>query len=530
MTLNPLTPRDYQLEIIQAAQDRLAQEPSVLVTAPTGAGKTVIAAEIMARAARKGRRSALLVHREELLEQSAQKIEAQTGERPGIVWKSARGWEAPIVVMAQNTVAGNPIPAGMSNIPLLIVDEAHHTVAPTWLDTIARISPRYLIGMSATPFRQDREPLHPQPFASVIRPVTPKDLIDRGVLCPADVRAPLIQDRSGRIQKIGQASNLPEIYLEAVRHAIANGRSKILLYVSQTAEQPPAKVMLQAVKRLQQAGITAGSIHQQLSSKQRRQRIAEFTEAPGASVLANYITLTEGTDLPLVDCVIVGRATQSESTLIQMIGRGLRTHPHKKDCLVLDYSGRPDTATIIHYWRLDEPKEPGAHTPKQPAKAERARLELLTTRFAETMGDMGNAKIDFPWFRPFARRPLVALPLWRGEGEAGRFVTAEAQPGGTWRITTITLETAGPAPLTRRQQSALTEEDAAKTVRAIIGDQAGLVRRNAPWRARNPSARMVEEWAKLHPNRNATPLTLAGDMADAIAQERFRRRVAPDAL
>lgn len=486
---------------------------------------TVIAAEIMARARQRGLRAALVVHREELIYQSIDKLTRQLGEPPGLIWKDSRQWDNPSLVMAQNTVAAGGVPESYRNIDILIFDEAHHTVAPTWLETINIIRPRYLLGLSATPFRQDKEPLCPEPFEEAIRPVTPRELIDQGVLCPAHIISPIIFSRDGDVQRISQASNLPNIYLEACRHAIANGRTKILLYVSQTPEHTPIQVMDQTVQTLKKAGISATQVHQDLTSRQRRNSIANFTETPGASVLLNYIALTEGTDLPLVDCVIVGRSTQSESTLIQMIGRGLRLHVQKKDCLVLDYSGRPDMDSIIHYWRLDEPREMGAHQPKNPPQRTKAELEELTIRFPGRISPMGANQVEYPWFRPFENRQLLALPLWNDAGQAGRYVTAEPTKDGTWRVTVITLETTGPAPVTRQQSGGLTEAEAVTQIRSLLGEKAPYIQRNASWRMKPPTDALKRTWQAMKPPEGQLQLPLAGDMSDALARERFRRRV-----
>lgn len=525
----PFTLRDFQLRILEEAQEKLRRVNSLLITSPTGSGKTVIASEIMARARRRNLTAALLVHREELVTQSVEKLTRQLGEPPGVVWKDSRDWDAKALVIAQNTAKAGGIPDFFRHIDILLVDEAHHTVAPTWLETIDFIRPRYLLGLSATPFRQDKEPLSPVPFEEVIRPVTPKQLIDQGILCPATIISPIIFSRNGDVQRLSQASNLPHIYLEACRHAIANGRTKILLYVSQTADHSPTQVMNLTLQTLQEAGITASLVHQELTTRQRRNSIAQFVNTPGASVLINYIALTEGTDLPLVDCVIVGRSTQSESTLIQMIGRGLRLHPQKEDCLVLDYSGRPDMDSIIHYWRLDEPKELGAHQPHQPPQRTKAQLEELTIRFPGRISPMGGTQIEYPWFRPFEHRQLLALPLWNNQGEAGRYVTAEPTKDGTWRVTVVTLQNSGPAPLTKQQSGGLTEAEAVTQIRALLGDKAPHLQRNAPWRLKPPTENLKRAYQSINTAHDAQPrqmqLPLAGDMSDTIAKERFRRRV-----
>ena len=306
----------------------------------------------------------------------------------------------PLRSLAQNSLTGQEIPQELRGIPILIIDEAHHTVAPTWLETIERIAPKYLIGFSATPFRHDREPLSPEPFAQVIRPVTPQELIERDILCPAVIESPILRDTEGRVQPINQASNLETVYYQAVRYALAQGRTRIILYVSSNQDSTPSQVIRNTTNTLRQHGITTSAIGEHTSGSSREGALLQFENAPGAAVLVNYMTLTEGTDIQNIDCVIVGRNTDSESTIIQMIGRGLRKHPQKADCLVLALHRKTGTwDDIIHYWRLDQPKEEGAYTPKQPAAATPKEMEELMADFPQrhlTLGDPAGRLLLVP--------------------------------------------------------------------------------------------------------------------------------------
>lgn len=529
-TAKPLELRDYQQRILRLAQEGLRREPSLLVAAPTGAGKTVVLAEIAARALARNRRVALLVHRQELVSQAAEKIARQCGQPPGIVWQDRREWDRPVTILAQDTIAGLELPPGPEP-DLLIIDEAHHTVAPGWLRTVARLRPRYLLGFSATPFRQDREPLYPQPFGQIIRPVTPMELIDRGRLCPALIESPVICGPDGENQPVNRARNPEAIYHQAVRYALAQGRSRILLYVSQTREHTPVQVVRRTVRRLRQAGINAGQVHQELSPRQRAAALARFQASASAAVLVNYLALTEGTDLPSVDCVIIGRHTESESAIIQMIGRGLRPHPQKENCLVLDYTGRPDMDGIIHYWRLDQPAEEA----EEKAKRERVKnntpdqLLELAARFPRQLSGLDEARIQYPWFRPYPGRPALALALWTPPGAAGRYITVEPRRRGGWQLAWITLLRQGPAPLRRERSIQRSPGEAAQQIRMALGSHAAELERSAPWRRQPATPNQQRVWRELFPGDAQNPEDLtAGEVWDAVAQERFRRRVTPE--
>ncbi|MBT5231220.1 MAG: helicase, partial [Methylococcales bacterium] len=99
-----------------------------------------------------------------------------------------------------------------------------------------------------------------------------------------------------------------------------------------------------------QSGVNAVIIHGQMSKKERKQQLHEF-EQGAAQVIVNVFVLTEGYDYTPISCVVLLRPSSFKSTLIQMVGRGLRTvdpleFPEviKKDCIVLDFG----TSTLIH--------------------------------------------------------------------------------------------------------------------------------------------------------------------------------------
>ena len=532
MLLTPGPPK-----VLRPDQDRILAEimanlkppdNSVLSASPTGSGKTVILSEISRRTLLKNNRTAILTDRQEILEQIANAVYAQTGIKPGIIWKENSDWYEQILVIAQSTFHAREMPVDMPPIDVLMIDEAHHANAPTWIHSVERLRPRILIGFTATPFRNDKEPLTPKPFAVAIRPITPKELIDAKLLVPPVIESLVTYGPDRQRKPIGQAKNLPALYRDTALYAIAQGRTKIVLYVSRTPDHTPTQVMAQTVALLEQAGVTATSVHQDQSVNTRKRSIRRFSHAPGASVLVNYITVTEGTDIPFIDCIIIGRETQSESTIIQMIGRGLRTHETKTDCLVIEYTNRHDMADIIHYWRLDGEKVQGAGGTKQPKKLATADMDHLSVQFKQKISPLGTAQVDFPWFRPYSNKPLLALSL-QSHDNAGAYVTAEPQADGTWRITQLTLHTSGPSPVSKRQSGGLNPAEAVTAVQAIIGNQAPTLKRSAPWRGRGATDAQRATAARLI-KAQADDAATAGELSDLIAKERFLRRVPTSVL
>lgn len=519
----PLPPRPYQETLISEAAAALRTVSSVLAVMPTGAGKTVTFAEITRRAVAKRRAVAIIVHRQELIEQSANAIRRQTGIEPGIVWSNLRQWDRPITIISHGTIQLAHPPRSFRP-DILILDEAHHATAEGWQAAISLLDPSILLGFTATPFRQDREPLYPKPFAKIIRPITPQELIDLGVLCPAVIESPIVTDAAtGLPLPPNRAANLPAVYLKAVNHALARGKTKVILFVSGTQDRTPLQVIDQTCTLLNARGIPAGAIRDGMNAVERRHVISRFQNTPSASVICNYMALTEGFDAPEVDCVIVGRTTQSESTIIQMIGRGLRQYPSKKECLVINYTGRSDMDDIIHYWRIDEPK-----TPQQPALRDNPvrtpkELSQLSTQFTLELNPINHDQATYPWFRPFSTRPLMALAVSSANGASDTYVTIEPERDDSWSAATVSLLTSGPSPISISRKKGLTAKEAASYVKSALGPQAPSIMRSAPWRQRPASDPQITAYRSLTGAAPPDALT-AGEASDVIAVQRFSRR------
>ena len=513
---------------MDAAREALRRNYSVLVTAPTGAGKTVMMSEQIRQAALRGYYSDIVVHREELITQSQQTIAAQTGIEPGIVWQHLREWDRPIRIISHGTItAMDRLPGWIGRPHIMFLDEAHHSAATGWRHAVAIIGPKWLIGYTATPFRQDKTPLVPQPFAEVVRSITPQELIDLGVLVPPIVVSPSVSDEYGNPQPISQSDDLPRIYLDAVRYAIGRGRNKIILFTSANGESTPTQVGEKTKTELEAAGIPCSLISENCTSRERK-RITDSFEKMPTSVLINYMTLTEGFDSKCVDCVILGRRTRAESTLIQMIGRGLRQYPGKIDCLVLNFTGRGDVGDIINYWRLDGEKNKPASREAAKRQPSEYQLDRLTMQFPSMVSAMGNAQIDYPWLQPFPERRMRTLCMWNPEKpeQGDTYICVEPTKRNQWRVSRVKIPKGKNERIRCISKSGLSSEEAARGVQALIADQGRMFHRKARWRGQPATDRQRRSWTSIHKVEPPENLT-RGDASDAISLITFQERVSP---
>lgn len=337
--------RDYQEQAVEAVFAEWANgRPKTLLVCPTGTGKTVIFSEIVRRIVAAGKRVLVLAHREELLNQAAEKIETLTGCMTAL----EKGTQTSLHSMAPITIASVQTLSRESRLQAfepdhfdtVIIDEAHHALSPTYRRIIDYFQAKYL-GVTATPDRGDKKKLG-EIFDSLAFEYSTITAINQGYLVPIIAKQiPLKIDisqvgRSGGDYAAGDSGHAIEPYLSEIAREVKPlcPDRKIVMFL------PLIDTSRKMVKALQDIGIAAAEVNGE--SADRAEIIRDF-ERGKYSVLCNAMLLTEGWDCPAVDCIVILRPTKIRSLYVQMVGRGTRPAPNKKDLLLLDFlwqSGR----------------------------------------------------------------------------------------------------------------------------------------------------------------------------------------------
>ena len=353
--------RPRQKTFVERSVNALDEHGNTLGVAPTGAGKTIMLSGVVGRMlAGNDARAGVLAHRDELTAQNVLKFaKVNPGLSTSILDSRTKSWRGRTTFAMVPTLARKANLDAMPALDLLVIDEAHHVAADSYRRIIDRARDRNpdvkVFGVTATPNRGDRKGLRPV-FSNVADQINIGELIGSGHLVPPrtfviDVGA---QGALKSVRKtvddfdmkaVDAIMNTAPITEAVIRHWREKaGDRKTVVFCSTVDHARNVRDTFVA------DGIHADMIYGDMPTAERRSVLRSF-EKGDTQVIVNVAVLTEGWDHQPTSCVILLRPSSYKSTMIQMVGRGLRTvDPEvfpgvvKTDCIVLDFG----TSSLLH--------------------------------------------------------------------------------------------------------------------------------------------------------------------------------------
>jgi len=316
--------RDYQHRMLLEAANLMAQGyRRILIQAPTGAGKTVMARALMGSGVSVGWTSEFLVHRKELIRQTSESFTKGSLEH-GFV---ATGF--PFTPDVGVTLAG--IQTLVNRLDLLmppnlaVVDECHHATSNTWRQVLDSYGDAHIIGLTATPERLDGTGLNEQFDAMVVGPSV-RELIDRGFLSPFVFYGPSVPDMSNVPVSNGdfvrsavdEIVDKPKVIGSVVEHylKLAKGQQGLIFGNSRKHSRHLAETFTGE-------GIPAMHVDGSMSAEERNRFDAAF-RAGDILLGCNPELFSEGYDVPNVSYLGDAGPSRSEIKVRQRWGRPLR--------------------------------------------------------------------------------------------------------------------------------------------------------------------------------------------------------------
>ncbi len=368
--------RKYQQQLVTGAIDLWSRgHRRIAMVMATGGGKTPTAMTIADLSLDAGRPVLWLAHRTELIDQAIDKArQVAPSRRIGRLQGREKQYLADIVVGSIQT-ASTPTTLALLRSRqwgLIVVDETHHVTADTYMRVLRELGGYdddgpLVLGVTATLDRSDGRALG-QVFEQVIDPqIGLIDLIRHPegpyLVPPRGIRVRIADLDLSRVKRV--AGDFNSGALGAAMSAamaplrIVEAWQEHAKGLPTVAFLPTVSISIEQAQAFRDAGHAAVHLDGTTSASERENALSRF-RAGEVDVLCNVGLFTEGTDLPSIGCVILGRPTSSTSLYQQMVGRGLRLHPGKNECVILDASGvtgRHRLATLVSLSGADAPQD-----------------------------------------------------------------------------------------------------------------------------------------------------------------------------
>ncbi len=356
--------RDYQLDAIEKTKGALRTYERVVVTAATGAGKSHLIAEIVSFFLARARGSILILcHQAEILQQNNLKLKDKNIQTSiycaGLKSKCVK---SRVVLASRESAAQQKSAIMQQKFDLIIVDECHLVSAnpeTMYQKIFAACGARWILGFTGSPYRLDNGVIFGKGkfWQKQACAVTTEDLQNLGYLSPhtfprlnpvIDTSKITLTGPEFNLKQLETVSSTPQVVSQCVAEwwRIARCRKLTMFFCVSLVH---AKLVKQEIEKytkdvLSVDGETEHTTRSEMFDLCRKGRI---------KAIVNVGVLTTGVDIPVTDCIVLLRATQSLSLFIQMVGRGLRIFEGKSNCLILDFAGN-----WIRFGGLENPLVP----------------------------------------------------------------------------------------------------------------------------------------------------------------------------
>ena len=350
--------RPYQETMVKKAVSALEKHGNTLAVAPTGAGKTIILSSV---AGRLGGRQCVLQHREELVSQNLNKFHAVNPKQSiGLYTADTKSWRSDTTFAMVQTLVRHV--DSIPKLDALIIDEAHHAISNSYRAiveaTLDKNPDCKVFGVTATPARGDGKGLRAI-FDNCCDQISLHSLIAMGFLVRPKLYAATLNDTDAKLAALKKTSTGEYDMNEAAEILdVEVHNDTVVKEWQEKAGDRKTIVFCSTVEHAYhvsnafgKAGVNCAVVTGDMAKATRKAILREFDHGE-LQVLVNVAVLTEGYDSQPVSCIVLLRPCSFKSTMLQMIGRGLRIVDQKeypgvvkKDCIVLDF-GR---SIVTHY-------------------------------------------------------------------------------------------------------------------------------------------------------------------------------------
>ncbi|EDO14949.1 hypothetical protein Kpol_365p4 [Vanderwaltozyma polyspora DSM 70294] len=363
--------RDYQQTAIDKCIESIdSGTRRIGVSMATGGGKTVIFSNLInqlkhrhiaSQTTDSKFRSLILVHRKELALQAADVIKTFGDDDANVQIEMGKFKcdveSSDVIIASVQSLIRRLDKYSADDINLIIIDEAHHAAAKTYINILKHFNTDVpetkipVVGFSATFERADNKSLSCA-IDEIVYHRGIVEMIDENWLCEGKFTTVDIKLELNDVESVGSDFKINQ--LSKVMNTDEINQVILKTYQAKKLENNLKSTLLFAVDvdhvialcdLFNKNGVNAEYVLGSTNDVKRDETIKDFKNGK-IEVLVNCGIFTEGTDIPSIDCILLGRPTKSRSLLIQMIGRGLRLHHSKSHCHIIDFIGAANVGVV----------------------------------------------------------------------------------------------------------------------------------------------------------------------------------------
>jgi superfamily II DNA or RNA helicase len=367
-----IKPLEHQEEILEKLMGE-RQKGRTVVIIPSGAGKTHLAAFHTLQA--KDKNILYVAHRNEILEQASKifmQVHGVDYSKIGFINQSKKDFDKDILFATNNSLARKKtieeLDAMGKRFDCMIVDEFHHVNAQTYQTLLETIDHKFMLGLTATPYRLDGKDVLAQADNNIVYEMSLKEGVDRKILVPfmyyglhdnidySDIEWQGYKYKESDLDKKLLIDKRDNQIIKEYQEYIGTKRPTVGFCVS-------VKHCERITAKFRSKGINAHYIDYTIPIHERIKIINDFNDGK-FPMLFTISVLEEGVDFPHCQGVLFLRPTFSKRVFFQQLGRGLRKNEGKQNVVVLDFIGNYHNAFYKKSWLIEAGGSPMMKEPR----------------------------------------------------------------------------------------------------------------------------------------------------------------------
>lgn len=341
-----IKPNIMQVQALKNLESLRSYAKRGLLISATGTGKTYLSGFDVKNA--RAERVLFIAHRKTILSKAKETFETIIKDKKMGIYGETTGEEDYIFAMIQTMSKKEHLEKFPKDyFDYIIIDEVHHGGAKSYQSLINYFTPKFMLGMTATPERGDNFDIYELFHHNIAYEIRLHDALREELLCPfhyfgisdIEVDGELITEKTA-VKKLTADERVNHIIEKSRFYGYSGDKLHGLIFVSRVEEA------IELTEKMKKRGIRCEVLTGEDSDSKREKTILDL-EGGRIEYIITVDIFNEGVDIPCINQVILLRPTESSIVYIQQLGRGLRKYEGKEYVVILDFIGNYEKNFLI---------------------------------------------------------------------------------------------------------------------------------------------------------------------------------------